>query len=103
MGRLNKTPLEPDIQIQLEGKLYNSLARREAAELEGILRALLTPAEMEMLAKRMELLRVLSDGVPNKNAIESLKLSSTTVSQTKSKLRYDRNLQKFINSLTETP
>lgn len=99
MGRINKTKLDPEIQIQLEGKLFNILARREAGELEGILRALTTPAEIEMLAKRMELLRVLSEGSSNQRAIEQLKLSSTTISQTRSKLRYDRNLQKLMKDL----
>lgn len=100
MGRLSKEQLDPEILIQVEGRLFNTLARREAGELEGILRALLTPAETEMLAKRMELVKLLSEGVAtNKRLIDSLKLSSTTVSQTKSKLRYDRNLQKLVKDL----
>lgn len=102
MGRLNKTQLEPETLLQIEGGLFNALARREVGELEGILRGLLTDAEIEMLAKRVELLKRLRDEKTQQDISQDLKLSSTTISQTRSKLRYDRHLQKFVDSITET-
>jgi len=100
MGRLNKTGLEPDALLKIEGQLFNALSRKESGELEGILRALMTEAEIEMLAKRVELLRQLSGKLTQEQIGNSLKVSSTTISQTRSKLRYNRTLQKFVQAIT---
>jgi uncharacterized protein YerC len=103
MGRLNKNPLEPEDLIKLEGQLFNSLSRRESGELEGILRGLMTDAEIEMLSKRVALLRELQDGSTQEQIGKSLKLSTTTISQMRSRLRYDRNLQKLVRDLAAQP
>jgi uncharacterized protein YerC len=100
MGRLNKNLLEPETLIKIEGQLFNALSRRDSGELEGILRGLLTDAEIEMLAKRVSLLRELQDGATQEQIVNGLKLSSTTISQMRSKLRYDKNLQKLVRDLS---
>ncbi|HET7713394.1 MAG TPA: Trp family transcriptional regulator [Patescibacteria group bacterium] len=99
MGRLNKTLLDPETLLKVEGGLFNSLSRREAGELEGVLRGLLTSAEIEMLAKRVELLKLLAQGATQEMVAHSLKMSSTTISQMRSRLRYDKTLQKFVRDL----
>lgn len=99
MGRLNKTLLDPETLLKIEGGLFNALARRDVGELEGILRGLMTGVEIEMLAKRVELLKLLSQGATQEMIAGSLKLSSTTISQMRTKLRYDKFLQKFIQDI----
>lgn len=99
MGRLNKTLLDPETLLKIEGGLFNALARRDVGELEGILRGLMTGVEIEMLAKRVELLKLLSQGATQEMISGSLKLSSTTISQMRTKLRYDKFLQKFIQDI----
>lgn len=99
MGRLNKTLLDPETLLKIEGGLFNALARRDVGELEGILRGLMTGVEIEMLAKRIELLKLLSQGTTSEMISGSLKLSSTTISQMRTKLRYDKFLQKFVQDL----
>ncbi len=101
MGRLNKTQLEPDTLIKIEGQLFNALSRKDSGELEGILRTLLTSAEIEMLAKRVELARQLSGKMTQQQISDLLKVSSTTISQTRSKLRYDKHLQKLVQDLNQ--
>ena len=101
MGRLNKTQLDPETLIKIEGQLFNALARKESGELEGILRTLLTEAEIEMLAKRVELARQLAGKQSQQQNADLLKVSSTTISQTRSKLRYDKHLQKLVQDLSQ--
>lgn len=102
MGRLNKTLLDPETLLKIEGGLFNALARRDVGELEGILRGLMTGVEIEMLAKRVELLKLLSQGATQEMISGSLKLSSTTISQMRTKLRYDKHLQKLVRDLTQS-
>lgn len=99
MGRLNKTLLDPETLLKIEGGLFNALSRKEVGELEGILRGLMTSAEIEMLAKRVELLKLLTQGTTQEMVSGSLKMSSTTISQMRSRLRYDKTLQKFVHDL----
>ena len=102
MGRLNKTLMEPAELLQAEGRLFNALARLESGELEGYLRGLLTGPELEMLTKRIALLRLLSLGRTQADIADKLKLSKSTISQMSNRLRYDPYLQKLAAKVSES-
>jgi uncharacterized protein YerC len=102
MGRLNKSMIQESELLQLEGQLFNALARTEVGEIEAYLRGLLSAAELEMIAKRVGLVRMLADGKIQAEIANRLKLSPTTISHMSSRLRYDRSLQKLAHSLKES-
>ena len=101
MGRLNKNLMDRELLMQVENQLFKALSRKEPGQMEAFLRRLMSEVELEMLGKRLAALIMIREKTSQSMIAAKLKLSTTTVSQLSSKLRYDRSLQNFIRDFTK--
>lgn len=76
------------------------VSAKSAGELDGLLDALLTPAEHEELAKRWQIVKQLIQGVPQREVRDKLKVSIATVTRGSRELQYGNGIfQKFCERL----
>lgn len=73
-------------------------------ELEQFLLDLLTPNEIEELGKRWELIKLLHDGVPQRNIAKQLGISLGKISRGARELKYGHNgFRKALDFVRENP
>lgn len=64
---------------------------KDAATFESFLRNILTPAELEEIAKRLQIVKLLIKGVPQREVAQKLGVSMGTVSRGSRELKYGDN------------
>ncbi|MFP8968330.1 Trp family transcriptional regulator [Pokkaliibacter sp. CJK22405] len=67
--------------IYLEPLLNHLLSMKTAEDMEQALQALLTPAELSEIGKRLQIFRMLEEGVPQRQIAETLGVGIATVTR----------------------
>jgi len=101
MSKISKFSLKPKVRTRLIKKLWQVVSRlRTEAEIKKFLGNILTPAEQEMFAKRIEALKLLEKKKTYSEIGRALNMSSPTLSRLNNRLRADKNFGDRVKSLT---
>ena len=88
MGRINRTSVEEKVKKKLLAKLWKALSSFDSPErARDFWEKFLTPSEVLILAKRLELFRKAAEGRPYSKIKEELKVGSITISRARNALR----------------
>lgn len=99
MPTLTKKPKDPALQTSIEHAAFDALAGRTPRELEGLLHKLLNTQEMSSLGKRVMMLKLFQQKVPQVQVATRLDISTTTVSQMYAKYKGSLGLQRLARRL----
>lgn len=101
MSKISKFSLKPRVRKRLISNLWQVTAKlKTEPEAKKFLGNILTPAEQEMLAKRIEALKLLEKKKTYSEIGRALNMSSPTLSRLNNRLRADKNFKERVKSLT---
>jgi len=96
MPRVSERKLDPDIQEKSIKLLYHTIGELDSKTSRKVLKALLTPEERLMLAKRISAILMISAGYNYKQLDRILKLVPVTTNKLKKQIKQN---QKIIRNL----
>lgn|SRR2546429_9162653 len=99
MPTLTKNQTDPNLQKSIEHQAFLALAGRTPRELESLLHKLLNSQEMASLGKRVMMLKLFQQKIPQAQIASRLDISTTTVSQMYAKYKTNLNLQRLGRKL----
>jgi Trp operon repressor len=99
MPTLVRNHIDQDLPRAIEREAFEALAGRTPRELEGLLHKLLNSQEMAALGKRVVMLKLFHQKIPQSKIAARLNISTTTVSQMHSKYKSSLNLQRLARRL----
>lgn len=101
MSKISKFSLKPKIKREIVENLWKALFDfKNSKELETFLGNILTPAEIEMISKRLEALKMLASGKTYAQIGDKLHMSSVTLSRLNNRLRADKEFERKIKALS---
>lgn len=99
MPTLVKKQTDPNLPRTIEREAFEALAGRTPRELEALLHKLLNAQEMASLGKRVAMIKLFHQKVPQAQIAVRLDISTTTVSQMYAKYKSNLNLQRLARRL----
>lgn len=81
----------------LEKLAETILKQKDKSQVKALLKSLLTPAELEEIPKRLQIISMLDRGVPQRQIAKKLNVSIGTISRGSRELQYG-NAKKWWNS-----
>src|SRR5690348_696080 len=99
MPTLIKNQVDHNLHRSTEREAFEALANRSPRELKGLLHKLLNSQEMSSLGKRVAMIKLFHQKVPQTQIATRLDISTTTVSQMYAKYKTNLNLQRLARRL----
>lgn len=98
MGKLNRTALNPKVKEKLEKNLWKVFSSMESAnDSRDFWEKFLTSSEIAILAKRLEIFKMVIEKKPYQTIQETLKVGGNTIARTQNTLRkYGDSFKKLI-------
>lgn len=88
MGRINRTTIDKNVKGKLEKKLWKTLSSFDSpAQTQAFLGKFLTSSEILILAKRLEIFKMVIEKKPYETIMDRLKVGSSSISRAQNTLR----------------
>ncbi len=96
MGKINSHELSRQVRTLNHRRLFQSLQNKDLAEVEELMRQVLSPSEIEMISKRIAVATLLEVGADYRQIQDLLKVSKATIAKVNNLYRYHENFRKEV-------